>query len=169
MRQFLVVLRGVPASGKTTISKELRSFEKNIAWLKVDNFKEFFAEDSSSALEYVNGSAVATLNYLFENGFSIVMDGVFQETNAIDDAIKIANARNIKAIVYQIKCSLQTLQNRDRERPGVSKGCRKPLGDDVIAKIYQKLEESFYAGAIPLDTDKLSLEECIEIIRKNFN
>jgi len=168
MNQFLIVLRGVPASGKTTIAKQFRNFDKKIAWLKVDNFKDFFAEDSSTALDYVNGSAIATLGYLFNQGFSVVMDGVFQETNAIDEALVLAKEKNIKVIVYQIKCSLLTLRERDRTRPGVKEGCRKPLGDDVIAGIYQKLEINPYPNAEILDTEYLSLKECVEKITNDI-
>lgn len=167
MSRFLVILRGVPASGKTTIAKEFRNFDEKIAWLKVDNFKEFFAEDSSTALNYVNGSAIATLAYLFNQGFSVVMDGVFRETNAIDQALALAGEKNIKTIVYQIKCSLSVLQERDRTRLGVKEGCRKPLGDDVIAEIYQKLETNPYPNAKMLDTEHLSLQECVEKIIKD--
>jgi tRNA uridine 5-carbamoylmethylation protein Kti12 len=168
MNQFLIILRGVPASGKTTIAKEFRNFDKKIAWLKVDNFKEFFADDSSGALDYVNGSAIATLEYLFNQGFSVIMDGVFQETNAIDNALILSREKNIKAIVYQIKCSLSILQERDRTRPGVKEGHRKPLGDDVIARIYQKLETTFYPNAEILDTEKLALQGCVEKINKDI-
>jgi predicted kinase len=138
VNQFLIILRGAPASGKSTIAKSFRNFDKKIAWLKVDSFKDFFAEDSSAALEYVNGSAIATLEYLFNQGFSVIMDGVFQETSAIDEALAFAKEKNVKAIVYQIRCSLSVLQERDKTRAGVKEGCRKPLGDDVIAAIYQK-------------------------------
>src|ERR1035437_3519130 len=168
MNQFLIILRGVPASGKTTIAKQFRNFDKKIAWLKVDNFKEFFAEDSSVALDYVNGSAIATLEYLFDQGFSVIMDGVFQETSAIDEALELAGGKNIKAIVYQIKCSLSILQERDRTRPGVKEGHRKPLGDDVIARIYQKLETTFYPNAEIINTEQLSLQECIEKISEDM-
>jgi len=168
MNQFLIILRGAPASGKTTIAKEFRNFDKKIAWLKVDNFKEFFAEDSSAALDYVNGSAIATLVYLFNQDFSVVMDGVFQETNAIDQALVFAKEKNIKVIVYQIKCSLSVLQERDRTRAGVKEGCRKPLGDDVIAKIYQKLEANPYPNAKILDTENQSLQECVEKIANDI-
>ena len=132
--------------------------------VKIDNFKEFFAEDSSVALNYVNGSAIATLEYLFKQGFSVVMDGVFQETNAIDDALSLAKERNINAIVYQIKCSLSVLRERDQTRPGVKEGCRKPLGDDVLETIYQKLETTIYPNARDLDTEHLSPEECVKKI-----
>jgi predicted ABC-type ATPase len=86
--QKVIILRGVTASGKSTIAKSYRDFEKRIAWLKVDNFKDFFAADSTPALEYVNGSSVATLQYLLEQGFSVVMEGVFQKTDAIVKAVE---------------------------------------------------------------------------------
>lgn len=169
MSQFLIIFRGAPASGKTTIAKELRNFDEKVAWLKVDNFKEFLAEDSSVALDYVNGSAIATLVYLFNQGFSVVMDGVFQETNAIDQALSLAGEKNIKTIVYQIKCSLSVLQERDRTRTGVKEGCRKLLGDGVIAEIYQKQETNPYPNAKILDTEHLSFQECVEEITKDID
>lgn len=168
MKQVLVILRGAPASGKTTISKELRDFDKKVAWLKVDNFKDFFTEDSSAALEYVNGSALATLDYLFKQDFSVVMDGVFQDTSAVDEAVRLAKEKNIKTIIYQIKCSLATLQERDRNRPGIKEGCREPLGDEEIESLCHKVEDNPLENGVKLDTENQTLEACLAIIRKNF-
>jgi chloramphenicol 3-O-phosphotransferase len=164
MSQFLVILRGTPASGKTTIARSMRDFEKKIAWLKVDNFKDFFAEDSSIALEYVNGSAIATMNYLFNEGFSVVMDGVFQDTTTIADAVKVAKEKDIKYIVYEIQVSLEELLRRDKTRAGVKEGFRKPLEDKLIAKVYQTLKENPFPEAQPLDTEQMPVEECIKKI-----
>jgi tRNA uridine 5-carbamoylmethylation protein Kti12 len=164
MQQFLIILRGVTASGKSTISKRLRNFEEKVVWLKVDNFKEFFADDSSKALELVNGSAVATLNYLLDQGFSVVMDGVFQNTSAIDEAVNLAKSKEVKTIVYQIKCSLETILERDRTREGVKEGHRKPIGDQIVTQIYQKLEDNPYFNSQLLDTEKLTIDQCIEKI-----
>ena|SRR5258708_7789405 len=169
MQQFLIILRGVTASGKSTISKRLRNFEEKTVWLKVDNFKDFFAEDSSNALEFVNGSAIATLDYLLDQGFSVVMDGVFQDTKAIDDAVNLAKSKNIKSIVYQIKCSLQEIQKRDQTRNGVKEGHRKPLENETITLIYQKLEDNPYPNSLSLDTEHLSVDQCIEKIKRDLN
>lgn len=167
--QFLVILRGAPASGKTTISKRLRNLEKKVAWVKVDNFKDFFAEDSSEALEYVNGSAIATLKYLFSKEFSVVVDGVFQETKAIDEALQLAKEMNIKSIVYEISCSLDVLRKRDQEREGVREGLRKPLGDEAITKIYEKLKSSPYPNSLQLDTENLKVEDCVNKIEADIS
>ncbi len=169
MQQFLIILRGVTASGKSTISKRLRNFEEKTVWLKVDNFKDFFAENSSSALEFVHGSAVATLGYLLDQGFSVVMDGVFQDTKAIDDAVNLAKSKNVKSIVYQIKCSLQAILERDRTREGIKEGLRKPLGDETITLIYQRLGNNPYPNSQLLNTEHLSVDQCIEKIKSDLN
>ncbi|OQA93083.1 MAG: hypothetical protein BWY24_00724 [Microgenomates group bacterium ADurb.Bin219] len=165
-KQFLVIIRGAPASGKTTIAKGLRNFKKKIVWLKVDNFKDFFSGEASlSEQKYVDKCALAVLEYLLDAGFSVVMEKIFFDPFIIPLAVKLAEKRNIKVKVFQIKCSLGVLQERDRTRPGIKEGCRKPLGDEVIERIYNQLEKTFYPGALVLDTEKLSLEECLKEIR----
>lgn len=170
MKQFLVIIRGAPASGKTTIAKQLRNFKEKVVWLKVDNFKDFFSDNlSSDEQEYVDKSALATLEYLLGRGFSVIMEKIFYDPFIIPLAINAAKKRNVPVIIIQIRCSLETLQERDRIRPGVKEGCRKPLGDEVIKDIYNQLEETFYPGAISLDTEKLSIDQCVETIRKRID
>ena len=168
MEQKVIILRGVPASGKTTIAKQYRNFDKKFAWIKVDNFKDFFAEDASQALEYINGSAIATLKYLLEQGFSIIIDGVFQDTTAIDQAFTLCKEMNIPIKIFELDVSLETLKKRDSQREGVPEGLRKPLGDQAIETIYSKLKASPYPNAIKVNTEENNLEECRKIIDKNF-
>jgi tRNA uridine 5-carbamoylmethylation protein Kti12 len=170
VEQFLVILRGAPASGKTTIAKKLRNFKKKTVWLKVDNFKDFFSEEASlDEQKFVDECALATLEYLLDKGFSVVMEKIFFDPFIIPLAVEAAHIRNIKTRVFQIKCPLEVLQERDRTRPGIKEGCRKPLGDEVIEKLYRQLEETFYPGALELDTDKLTIDECVEKIRQELD
>ena len=168
MSQKLIILRGTPASGKTTIAKKMRSFENKVAWLKVDNFKLFFAEDATSALDYVNGASIATLNYLLKNKFTVVMDGVFQNTIAIDQALKMAQEQNIPSKVFELLVSLPVLLKRDLIREGVPEGHRKPLGEEVITNIYKIIKDNPYPSAVQLDTENNSVEDCIETINSRF-
>lgn len=169
-KQFLVVIRGAPASGKTTIAKKFRNFRNKIVWLKVDNFKDFFSgRPSLKEQRFVDESALATLKYLLDNGFSVVMEKIFFDPYIIPLAVKLAQEKNVQVKVFQIKCSLAILQERDRTRPGIKEGCRKPLGDRTIKKIYDQLEKSFYPGAIALNTENISVEKCIEEIKKHLN
>lgn len=169
MDQRVIVLRGAPASGKTTIAKSYRCFDKKVAWLKVDNFKDFFAGDSSLALDYVNGSAIVTLKYLLEQGFVVVVDGVFQDTTAIDKMVSLSNKINIPIKVFELETSIEMLNKRDLEREGVPEGLRKPLGSETIEKLYNNLKNNPYPDAIKLNTEENSLDECKKIIDGSFN
>ena len=168
MTQKVIILRGAPASGKTTLAKSYRNFDKKVAWLKVDNFKDFFAEDATSALEFVNGSASATLEYLLNQGFSVVVDGIFQDTRAIDEMLSIANRKSIAVKVFELSVSLETLNQRDNQREGVPEGLRKPLGADAITQIYSTLKSNSYPNSIQLDTEHNSIDKCKIIIDKTF-
>ena len=170
MNRFLVIIRGAPASGKTTIAKQMRNFGKKIVWLKVDNFKEFFTSESTlEEQKYVDECALATLEYLLDNDFSVVMEKIFFDPFIIPLAIKAAQDRSIKTKVFQIKCPLEILQERDRNRPGIKEGCRKPLGDDVIERLFLQLENTYYPGAIELDTATHSVDDCVKIIQEELN
>lgn len=169
MKQTLVILRGAPASGKTSLGKNLRDFNKKIVWLKVDNFKPFFAEDSNVALDMVNETALNSLSYILDKGCSVLLDGIFKNPDYVYKAVKIAQSKNIPHVLYQLSCSLKTLLERDKKREGVPEGCRKPMEEDIVESIYNELENTPIEGAVILDTESQSLEQCLEIIKKNFD
>jgi len=60
------------------------------------------------------------------------MEKIFFDPAIIPQAVDAAADRGVEVRVFQIKCSLATLQERDRTRPGIKEGCRKPLGDKTI-------------------------------------
>ncbi len=169
MKQVLIILRGAPSSGKSTIAKSLRDYERKIAWLKVDNFKPFFAESSDIILEDVNKTALAVLQHLLDQKFSVVMEGVFQNPLYIQEAVDMAKQKNVPAVVYELNCSVKTLQERDKTRPGVKEGCRKQLDDFVIRNVSGIIEKNPFHGAVKLDTEKTSLDECVNLLQKNFD
>jgi predicted kinase len=169
--QKLIILRGAPSSGKSTIAKSLKSLKNKVAWLKVDSFKSFFAKDvaeENEAIDYVNQAAIASLEHVLKQGFSVVMEGIFQNPKYITAAVNVAKQANIQFKVYELECPLEVLQARDKVRGGVKEGCRKPLGDKVIAKLNQIIQENPWSGAEKLDTEKLSLDKCVDILNKEF-
>jgi len=169
MKQTLVIIRGASASGKSTIAENLRNFDKKIVWLKTDNFKPFFSNNEEKALDAVMDTCLATLNFLLDKGYSVIYEGIFKRPEYVKKAIELGKTKNIPVAIYQLMCSLKTLQERDKTRIGVRKGCRKPLGDEIIASLYKKIVDNPIEGTIELDTENKALEECIEIISRNFD
>lgn len=168
MKQVLVILRGAPASGKTTLGESLRDKEKKIVWLKIDNLKPFFSEDWGDSLDEVNKLAMVLINSLLDDGYSVVFDGIFKNPDHAMESVKLAKSKNIPAVIYQLVCSLETLKARDKTRPGIKEGHREPLGDETIERLFHKVKDNLLEDAIELDTENKTLEECLVIIRKNF-
>lgn len=133
-------------------------------WLKVDNFKDFFDILDAAAMAFVHTNATTAPEYFLKEGFSVAMEGVFQNPDYAQQAVDIAKIYEIPCSTFQLKVRLAVLQQRDKVRPGVAQGCRKPLGNEVIAGIYTALEENPYPNAVVVDAEKMSVEECVSFI-----
>ncbi|HVZ58250.1 MAG TPA: zeta toxin family protein [Patescibacteria group bacterium] len=168
MKQKLVILRGAPASGKTTICKNVRDINKNIVWLSVDGIKPIFSEYKNETLEQANKASLVMLDYLLSQGYSVIYDGIFKIPDHLYQAEEIAKKRGIPFVVYQLDASLKTLQEREKVRDGVKHGLWQPLGDELVAGLCQKIQDNPIEEAIMLDTENKSLDECLDIIRQNF-
>ena len=166
MRQALVILRGAPASGKTTLGERLRSKDLKIVWLKIDNLKPFFSEDWGDSLDEVNKLALGMIDQLLTDGFSVVFDGIFKNPQHALEAKNRADSKNIPCVIYQLECSLETLQKREDERSVTFQ--RDHFGKDTIERLHNKVMENSIQGAIKLDTENQSIDECLSILKKNF-
>ncbi|MDO8497337.1 MAG: AAA family ATPase [bacterium] len=169
MKQKVVILRGAPASGKTTICKNLRNIDENIVWLSVDGIKPIFSDFKDTTLENANNASLSMLHYLLDQGHSVIYDGIFKSPEHIRQAEEVARKKNVPFVVYELQCSLKTLQEREKVREGVKQGVWKPLGDDLVASLYNTLQENPIEEAIKLDTENVSLAQCVTIIKKNFS
>lgn len=155
-------------SGKSTLAKKYRSFESKIALLKMDSFKELFEHFEKKARPVIHGAAIASLDYLLKQGFSVVMEGVLQNPDFIQQAVDVANKNGVECKVFELTATLQTLQSRDRKRKEVEQGLRTPLGDEAIEFMFNKLKRLPYHDAIKLNTETTSVEKSIEFIDKHF-
>jgi predicted kinase len=96
------------------------------------------------------------------------MEGIFQNPQYIQRAVNLAKQKNISTVVYQLTCPLKNLQERDKTREEVKEGCRKSLGSRVIKQLYQILEKNPLKEAIEINTEKITLNKCINLISKKL-
>lgn len=166
--QRLVILRGPMGSGKTTIANHLKNFDAKIACLHVDQFKNIFDHFEKEARVISQGAMLASLKFLLDEGYSVVIEGVLQNVKVVQEAIGIAAINNVPSNVFELTASLDTLVFRDKNRAEVNQGWREPLGADVIKQIRNKLENSQIPNSIKIDTQNKSVEEIIKIIDSEF-
>ncbi len=167
MSQKVVILRGPACSGKTTISREIRNYDKKIAWLSIDKVKPLFSDFKDETLDDVNKSAVTILDDLLKRDFSVIVDGIFKKPNHFADILAVAKDKDIPVVAYQLECSLETLKKRDKDRDGVKYW--GPLGDELVESLYKTVENNPIEGLTKINTEEKSLADCVEIIRKNFD
>lgn len=170
MSQRLVILRGTSCSGKSTLAEKLRDYDKKIAWLSIDNVKRIFSDfkDATLNLDDVNQTAVITIKDLLERDFSVLVDGIFKNPAHLHAIRTLGEEKNIPVIVYQLDCSLEGLKQRDKSRRGIIEGWLTPMGDDLIESLFRKVNENPVEGAIRIDTEKQTIEECLKTIKQGF-
>lgn len=168
MDQKLVILRGAPCSGKTTIAEKLRDYDKRIAWVSIDKIKPTFSDFEDRTLDEAQKTALVILQDLLGRDFSVVIDGIFKKSEHIQGILQIAQQKNISITTYQLTCSLETLKERDKSRDGVKHGLYAPMGDTLIESLYNTVQENPIEGAIEIDTEKNSVEEIVGTIRKSI-
>lgn len=169
MSQKLVIVRGAACSGKTTVCKKTRDFDNKIAWVSIDKVKNIFSDYEDRAMDEVNNTAVAILEYLLDKNYSVVIDGIFKNLKHYDDVVQMGKNKKIPVVAYQLECSLEILKERDRNRKGVPEGLRRAMGDVAIESLYNKVKDNPIPDAIKLNTEEKSIEECVQIIRSNFD
>jgi predicted kinase len=167
MKQTVLILRGPAASGKTTLGEKLRNFDKKIAWLSIDVIKPIFTHYEYKSLDETNKMAVVLLEHLLNQGYSVVVDGIFIHPEHLQSLKEVAEKKDIPVVIYQLTCTLETLIKRHKDR-GLLEGQTEEEAKIAVKSLYDKNVNRPIEGASELNTEKLSLEECLEIIQDNF-
>lgn len=170
MGQVLVILRGGPASGKSSVCEEVQKRNSKIVWLHVDSFKRFVnTGNKSSDRNHWYGASAASLNYFLKNGFSVLAEGIFQYHEHMQLFLQTAEKYVVKGKVFELASDPEILIQRDKTRKGVPQGLREPLPKETIKKLAFQIRDSHFPNAEIIDTDKESLDSIIEKILKEFD
>jgi adenylylsulfate kinase len=164
MRQgFVVWLTGLPGSGKTTIARELEPKLRKLNWpveiIDGDEIRQnlskglgFSREDRETHLRRC--AYVAKL--LSRNGVAVIAALISPYRNVRDYARK----ETTNFLEVYVKCSVKTCAERDPK--GLYKKASKGEIKDLTGP--QDLYEEPLHADLVVDTEKLNLAECVDII-----
>lgn len=131
----LIILRGIPGSGKSTLSRQLA--DAGYVRLNKDSLREMChnGKHSNKNEAFVNQSQALMLELAFELGNNIVLDNTHGRDGQVAELIRRAEAKDYQTEVIVLDTPLETCIRRDR--------CRlDPVGEDVIRRF---LEQPFFA------------------------
>lgn len=162
---MLIILGGLPGTGKTTIAKALAKKLQAI-YLRIDSIEEALKNSSNNNIEKLDGPegymaayAVAKDNLL--NGLTVVADSVnpveLSRSLWRESAVQI----NKPYIEIEIICSDKKLhQQRVESRTADIPGKILPTWQDVLDRDY----EAWTSKKLTIDTAVESIESCVDKI-----
>ena len=163
----LIILRGSPAVGKTSISKKILSLNHNpkIAYIPIDEIQDF---DKSKAINRkeelgIQHAGLLARNFL-KNGYSVLIEYSFntatQERELLDFILNENYESSILTKLFYLDATYAEIVKRNANRDG------GPMKSTLLKKLYERLSETRgkLEGEVILDTTKHSAKQCAKII-----
>lgn len=131
MKKELLILQGLPASGKTTYAREL--VEEGYKRVNRDEIREMLdnGKYKRSYEEMVRESRDAIIDLALINGFNVVVDDTNFENSAFEQLSLLADINDAEISVKVFKTPLEECIKRDKNR-------ENSVGEDVITRMYNK-------------------------------
>ena len=128
----LLILRGIPASGKSTFAKKF--IEKNKYWLIIsrDSIRDMFGHYWLPEREnLVKECEFSMIKLCLNNKWNVVVDDTNLNSKTFQELQDLANECNARVIVKDFEISLEEALERNRNR-------EKVLPDEVIKGFYER-------------------------------
>jgi predicted kinase len=161
---MLIILGGLPGSGKTTIARELaRQIEA--VHIRIDSIEQAI-RDSGVLSQAINdagyrvGYAVAEDNLRL--GRTVIADSVNPIALTRDAWVAVASRAHVGEIEIEVTCSdAKEHRQRVEKRTTDISGLRPPTWQEVISRDY----ESWNRARMVIDTAGRSVEESVKVLR----
>ncbi|TWE11629.1 2-C-methyl-D-erythritol 4-phosphate cytidylyltransferase [Rudaeicoccus suwonensis] len=161
----LVVLGGLPGSGKTTVAQALCA-ARGFAHVRVDTLHQALADagtlDAAEIAPYAGCMAIA--RDLLAGGCSVVADSVNPVVESRDGWRQVATATGARLLEVEVVCSDRDVhRRRATTRVTDVPGLTKPTWDQIQARHYQP-----WRADLVLDTSTAEVADLVDVIRREL-
>ena len=168
----LIILRGSPAVGKTTISKKIASMDsaKKKARIPVDDFQLYDSRKPCISREKfaIRNAAILTKSFLLED-FDVVVDYVFDDLGDESEFLsflfgeELGKLGDIYVQKFYLDAPLDKVLKRNQSRSG-KRG--EYMSVHLLRKLYAKtdLTKGKAKDEIIVDTTELGADKCAKYI-----
>ena len=162
---MLIILGGLPGTGKTAIAKELAR-QIGAVHLRIDSIEQAMRSSSTVKPELEDAGyrvAYAIAEDNLRLGHSVIADSVNPIALTRESWLKVAERAGVRAIEIEIKCS-DSDEHRRRVKSRVSDiaGLRLPAWEEVVSRAYHPWEREH----LVIDTARMSIELSVQTIRE---
>lgn len=173
-KPIIIILRGAPSTGKTTIAHEIRRRLSDSLILSFDNLiamnvpQEVVGEERIGAwgkmrpLGHELGHVLTS--YLLKKEKNVVIEEMLPDVAGIKKLVKLASSKGARPFVFELTAPLEIIEEREKMR-------KYPNPEKPVEMIINLLAKNPYPEAIKIDTSKSSPKECakkiLEYIEKN--
>ena len=159
----LVVMAGLPASGKSSIARQLAR-QMDAAWLRIDSMDQAIWASGDAPTDLRDWTYRAAQAVALDNlglGHDVVGDCVNNSREARDGWAQIGRRSGATVLWLEVVCSdreehRRRVETRTSDIPGLA----LPDWDAVIKRNYDTWEWD----RLTIDTAHRSLEECVDIV-----
>ena len=158
---MLIIFGGLPATGKTTIARELAR-QLGATYLRIDSIEQAI-RDSASASQPINDEGYRVAYAVAEDnlclGRTVVSDSVNPIQLSRDAWVGVAHRTHARAVEVEVICSDPQIHRRRVEtRSADIAGLKLPTWEKVISREYEPWEREH----IVIDTAGRSVAESVE-------
>jgi predicted kinase len=158
---MLIVLSGLPGTGKTTIARELAR-QLEAVYVRIDSIEQAIRRAGHTVVEagYLAAYAVAEDNLRL--GHTVVADCVNPLAVTRDAWLDVANRTGVSLVDVEVTCS-DRRRHRERVETRTSdiQGLRLPTWQDVLDRDYRAWDRA----RIVIDTSSESVEQSVAVVR----
>lgn len=165
---LLMVLGGLPGTGKTTIARQL-AVRRSAAYLRIDAIEQAIRRAGLAGQDlgpagYVVAYALAQSN--LANGVTVVADCVNPVRESREGWRQIAARAGVRIVEIEILCSDPAEHRRRLEaRAADIEGLILPTWQEVLTREYQPWD----APHLRIDTARLSPDEAVDLIERHIS
>ncbi|MGA2077659.1 MAG: AAA family ATPase [Terriglobia bacterium] len=164
-RQMLIVIGGLPATGKTAIARELAR-QIGAVHLRIDSMEQAIRA-SGAASQGLNDAGYLVAYAVAEDnlrvGRTVIADSVNPLQLTRDAWVKVAERAQVNAVEIEVKCSdVSEHRRRVETRTTDIPGLRLPTWEEVISREYHPWDREH----LVIETAGQTVEQAVKMLRE---
>jgi predicted kinase len=161
---MLIIFGGLPATGKTTIAKDLAR-QLGATYLRIDTIEQAI-RDSTTVRQPINEEGYCVAYAVAEDnlrlGRTVISDSVNPTRMSRNAWVAVAHRAHAAAVEVEVICTHPQLhRQRVETRSSDVSGLRLPTWENIIAREYEPWERK----RILIDTTRRSVAESVQELR----